>query len=305
MRHQRIIIGTVLVFLSFTGAGFAQDIEPRRWTPLPVGMNVLGAGVVYTDGDIALDPVLELEDVTVDVKTAIVSFLHAFDLWGQSARFDARLPYKDARWEGLLAGEPAAAERKGLGDPRVRLSVNFLGAPALNGKELQAYRASHPVNTVVGTALAVTLPFGEYKKDKLLNLGENRFVFRPQLGFVHTRGHWSYELTGSVFLYTDNDDFFGNNKREQDPLYALQTHLIYTSPQRWWISLGAAHDRGGESSINGDKKDDERRELLYGISAGLPIGSRSSVKLAYVASRSSEDVGKDSDSVAFAFSTRF
>lgn len=305
MRHHRIIIGTVLYFFSFTGPGLAQDIEPRRWTPLPVGMNVVGAGFVHTDGDTALDPVLELEDVTVDVETTIVSFLHAFDLLGQSARFDARLPYKNARWEGLLAGEQASEERHGLDDPRIRLSVNFLGAPALKGKEFQTYRASHPVNTVVGAALAVTLPLGEYKQDKLLNLGENRFVFRPQLGFVHTRGHWSYELTGSVLLYTDNDDFFGNNKREQDPLYALQTHLIYTSPQRWWISLGAAHDWGGQSSVNGVKKDDEKRDRLYGISAGLPIGLRSSAKLAYVASRSSEDVGTDSDNVAFAFSTRF
>jgi len=73
MQHQRIIIGTALVFMSFAGASIAQDIEPRRWTPLPVGMNVLGAGVVYTDGDIALDPVLELKDATVEVKTAIVS----------------------------------------------------------------------------------------------------------------------------------------------------------------------------------------------------------------------------------------
>jgi len=305
MWHQRIIIGTALVFLSFTVPGFAQDIEPRRWTPLPIGMNVLGAAVIHTDGDIAFDPVLELEDVTVDAGTAIVSFLHSFELLGQSARFDVQLPYKDARWEGLLAGEPDSAERKGLGDPRLRLSVNLLGAPALKGKEFQAYRASHPINTVVGAALAITLPLGDYKQEELLNLGGNRYIFRPQLGFVHTRGHWSYELTGSVFLYTDNDDFFGNNKREQDPLYALQTHLIYTSPQRWWVSLGAAHDRGGESSINGDKKDDERRDLLYGISAGLPIGSRSSAKLAYVASRSDEDVGKDSDSVAFAFSSRF
>ena len=304
MRPQRIIC-TALLLLSFTAPGFAQDIEPRRWTPLPVGMNVLGAAVVLTDGDIAFDPVTEIEDATVDAETAIVSYLHAFGLWGQSARFDVRLPYKNVRWEGLLSGEPASLDRHGPADPRVRLSVNFLGAPALKGKELQAYRASHPVNTVVGAALAVTLPLGEYDKEKRLNLGGNRFVFRPQLGFVHTRGHWSYELTGSVFLFTDNDDFFGNNKREQDPLYALQAHLTYASPQRWWVSLGAAHDWGGESSINGDKKDDERRDLLYGISAGLPISSRSSVKLAYVGRRSDEDVGVDSDNVALAFSTRF
>jgi len=305
MRYHRTQFGAALLMLFLTAAAPAQDIEPRRWTHLPVGMNVLGAGGVYTDGDIALDPVIELEDVTVEAKTVIASYLHAFDLAGQSARVDVRLPYKDARWEGLLAGERASAERHGLADPRLRLSVNFIGAPALKGKEYKAYRAAHPVNTVAGAALSVRLPLGEYNDDKLLNLGENRFVFRPQLGFVHTRGHWSYELTGSVLLYTDNDDFFGNNKREQDPLYALQTHLVYSSPRRWWVSVGAAHDWGGETKINGENKDDERRDLLYGISTGLPVGSRSSLKLAYVAVRSSEDVGKDSDSFALKYSIWF
>ena len=305
MRRERLGIGTALLSLLFVVPGLAQDIEPRRWTPLPVGMNILGAGIVHTYGDIAFDPVLELDDVTVDVETVIVSFLHAFNLAGQSARFDVRLPYQDARWEGLLSGERASTERHGLADPRLRLSVNFVGAPALKGKEFQAYRAAHPVNTVVGAALAVSLPLGKYEKDKLINLGENRFVFRPQLGLVHTRGHWSYELTGSVFLYTENDEFFGDNNREQDPLYALQTHLIYSSPQRWWVSLGAAHDWGGESSINGVKKDDQRRDVLFGISGGLAIGSRSSVKLSYVGSRTLKDVGKDTDSVGFAYSIRF
>ncbi len=122
---------------------------------------------------------------------------------------------------------------------------------------------------------------------------------------MHTRGHWSYELTGSVFLYTDNDEFLGNNKREQDPLYAVQTHLTYQSSQRWWASIGAGYDQGGESSINGVKKDDQLRDLLYGISAGFPIGSRSSVKLAYIGSRTFEDVGQDTDSIAFSYSFRF
>ena len=305
MRHRRTLIVTALVLLSVTGTATGQDIEPRRWTPLPVGMKVIGAGIVHTDADIAFDPVLEIDDAKVDIDTAIVSYLYAFDLLGQSARFDVRVPYMDARWEGLLAGEPASVQRKGLGDPRVRLSVNLLGAPALRGKEFQSYRATHPENTVVGAALAIGLPLGEYKQDKLLNLGENRFVIRPQLGFVHTRGHWSYELTGSVFLYTDNDEFFGNNKREQDPLYALQTHIVYFSPQHWWVSLGAAHDRGGESRVNGEKKDDQKRGLLFGISAGYSISPNSSVKLAYVGSRTYEDVGLDSDCVVLACSIRF
>jgi len=268
-------------------------------------MNIFAVGAAYTDGDITTDPVLDLENATVEVKTVVASYLRAFDLLGKSARFDVLLPYQDARWEGLLSGEPASVERHGLDDPRLRMSVNFIGAPALKGKAYQAYRSAHSVTTVVGAALSVTLPLGEYKKDKLLNLGENRFVFRPQLGFVHTREHWSYELTGSIFLYTDNEDFVGDNKREQDPLYALQTHIVYTARQHWWVSVGAAHGWGGENKINGENKDDERRDLLYGLSGGLPIGSHASAKLAYVANRSSKAVGKDTDSVVLGYSFRF
>jgi hypothetical protein len=205
----------------------------------------------------------------------------------------------------LLEGQRASTERRGFADPRLRLSVNFIGAPALKGKAYRDYRAANTINTVVGAALSVSLPLGEYKDDKLLNLGQNRYVFRPQLGLVHTRGHWSYELTGSAFIFTDNDDFFGDNKREQDPLYAIQTHIVYSSPRRWWVSTGTAYGWGGESTVNGDNKDDERRDLLYGLSAGIPTGPNSNIKIAYVARRTSEDVGQENDNVVLGFSFWF
>jgi hypothetical protein len=127
MRLHRIRFGAAFLTLLLSSPAPAQDVEPRRWTHPPVGMNVLGAGVLYTDGDIAFDPPLELKDATVEVKTVLVSYLRAFDLAGMSARFDVRVPYQDSRWEGLLEGEPASTERHGLAGPRVRLSVNFTG----------------------------------------------------------------------------------------------------------------------------------------------------------------------------------
>lgn len=283
----------------------AQDIEPRRWTPLPVGLNITGLGFVHTDGDIALDPVLELDDVKVKRNTVVASYLHALDFFGKSARFDVRVPYQRAEWKGLLKGASRTEQRTGFADPRIRLSINFLGAPALKKEELREYRAAHPINTVVGAAVAVTLPLGEYKRDKLLNLGKNRFVIRPQVGFVHTRGSWSYELTGSVSFFTDNDEFFGNSKREQDPLFAGQTHLVYSSRRGWWVSIGTGYDYGGESKIDGVKKDDRRREVLFGISTGFAFHRTSSVKIAYVGSRTRKDIGADTDNLAIAYSIRF
>ena len=291
--------------VAFTGSALAQDIEPRRWTPLPIGTNLVGIGVIHTEGEIAFDPVLKIEDARVEAKTVVASFLHAFDFLGKSARFDLRVPLKRVRWKGLLDGQPRSVQRRGLGDPRLRWSVNLLGAPALRGEDFRAYRAAHRVNTVVGAALAITLPLGEYKREKLLNLGGNRFVIRPQLGIVHTRGPWSFELTGSAFFYAENEEFFGESVREQDPLFALQGHLIYVSAAGWWASLGAAHDWGGRSIVDGTRKDDRKRDLLFGISGGFPLGKTAGVKIAYVGSRTQEKVGSDTDSLALAVSIRF
>jgi hypothetical protein len=303
VRPHRALAALFLLLLA--GAAFAEDIEPRRWTPLPVGTTVAGVGVVRGQGDVGFDPVLKVEDATVEVTTTVVSIVHAFDLLGQSARFDIRLPQQHARWEGLLDGQPRTVDRRGLADPRLRLSVNLVGAPALKGQAFGAYRTAHPVNTVVGAAVAVTLPLGEYLEDKLLNLGQNRFAIQPQLGVVHYRGPWSYELTGSLSFFTDNHELLVNQTREQDPVLLLQAHTVYAAPSGWWVSPGAAYDWGGRSAVEGVVKDDYREDLLYGVSAGLAISRQLSVQLAYVANRPQTAIGSNTNNVALGLSLRF
>ena len=305
MKTHRLCGAIVLPILGVTGSVAADDIEPRRWTPLPIGTTVVGVGVIRGEGDIAFDPVLKIENATVEKTTTVVSVVQAFDLLGQTARFDVRLPHQHARWEGLLDGQPRAADRRGAADPRLRLSVNFLGSPALDAEAFREYRASHAVNTIAGAALAVTLPLGEYQEDKLLNLGENRFTITPQLGVVHSRGPWSYELTGSVSFYTDNKEFLRDYTRGQDPLFALQAHAVYAPPSGWWASVGVAYDWGGESAIDGVARGDTREDLLYGVAAGLAIDQRSSVQVAYVANRTQRLTGSDTDNFALGYSIRF
>jgi hypothetical protein len=295
--------GTVSLLCVAAGV-LAQDVEPRRWTPFPVGTTVFAVGVLRGEGDVAFDPLLKLTDTTVETTATEVSVIHAFDLFGQTARVDVRLPQQHVRWKGLLDGAPRIRDVRGLADPRVRLSVNFVGAPALSGNEFQAYRAAHPVHTVVGAALAVNLPLGKYDEDRLLNLGNNRFAFTPQLGMVHSRGHWSYELTGSVSLFTDNREFVVDQTREQDPLFALQAHVVY-APGPWFASLGAAYDWGGESTVEGVAKGDYRETLFFGLSAGISINQQSSVQVSYVGNRAQKDIGSDSDNIGLAYTIRF
>ncbi len=288
-----------------TEQAHCQDLEPRRWTPLPAGTSILGAGYSKTTGDIALDPLLLLEDGTADVDSLVISYSRFFALGRKLGRFDAIIPLQHANWNGLLDGAPASVTREGIADPIFRFSMILLGAPVAGAGQSPQDATTRRVNTVVGAAIAVGAPLGDYLDDKLLNLGQNRYVIRPQIGIVHTRGPWSYELTGSTFFPTDNDAFFNGKKRQQDPTFAIQTHLIRVFQPGLWASLSAAYGWGGENTVDAVPKDDNRRDVLVAASMGFPVARNQGVKFAYIASRKNTDTGSNLDTLAVSWSLRF
>ncbi|WP_265593885.1 transporter [Haloferula sp. BvORR071] len=166
----------------------AQDIEPRRWSHLPIGANFVGAAYAYSSGDISLNPVLRIEDGKFDLRTAGIQYIRSFELLGKSARFDLTQAYQSGTWSGLLNGVPTSVDREGFADTVLRFAVNLHGAPPLAGKEFEAYDAAKECENIVGLGLLVRLPTGEYLEDKLINLGSNRCTFTPQLGWVHNQG---------------------------------------------------------------------------------------------------------------------
>jgi hypothetical protein len=283
----------------------AQDMEPRRWTQLPVGTDFVGVSYVYTAGEIHVDPVLRIDNVEARVNTFVAAYGRYFDLEDMTARLDVQLPVQAGRWKGLVDGVPQSVSREGLDDPRIRLSLNFLGAPALEEEAFREYLKSHESRTVAGLGLAVRVPLGEYMDDKLINLGENRFSFEEQLGVVHVEGPWSFEATGSVFLYTTNDDFFGGNTLRQDPLYAIQVHVVRTFGGGFWVSADAAYGAQGGSQINGVSLNDPRSNLLYGITCGLSLPPANAFRIGYFRWESMNRLGVDADNVLVSWSIQF
>ncbi len=262
--------------------------------------NFHGAGYAYTDGDLSFDPVLKIENATVKMHTVVLKYIRTFELLGRSARVDLAGAYQNGTWKGTLDGVATQVERNGWADPVVRFAVNLYGAPPLEGEAFANYRAKQKRETIVGAGLAVHVPLGQYFDEKLINLGTNRFTIRPQLGVVHNRGRWGFELTGSVWIYTDNDDFFGGKKLEQDPLYTIQGHIVYNFRPSMWIGGGLAYGIGKESTVDGDRKDDRRQNVLFGLSAGYSITRNFGLKVGYLGTRILADTGVDFDSIIVA-----
>ncbi len=300
----------ILPWISFfcLGAGLdavAQDMEPRRWTHLPVGTNIAGAGYAYTTGELNLDPALRIDNARVEMNTFLGSYNRFFGVGDFTGRLDVQIPYQRGTWDGLLNGVPTTVRRDGLADPRIRLSMNLYGAPPLEPEEFRDYIRNNEERTIAGVALATRVPLGQYNDQKLINLGENRYSFQPQVGVVHTIGPWSFEATASLFAYTDNTNFFGGNTYAQDPLYAIQIHVVRTFEQGWWLSAGSAYGRGGRTSINGVADDDIRSNLLYGVSGGLTLTASQSLNLMYIRQDALSKVGGDFHNLILTWAIRF
>ena len=300
-RH-RILATCCLALLLSAQFGQAQDIEPRRWSHLPIGANFAGAAYSYTTGDISLNPLLKIQNGQFDLQTIGLKYIRSFDLLGKSARVDLIQPYQFGHWTGLLNGTPATVDRNGFADTSARFAVNLIGAPPLAGKEFAEYRAKADHETIVGLGLVAQFPTGQYYDDKLINLGNNRFAFRPQLGVVHNWDKWTAELTGQGWFFTDNNDFYNGKRLEQDPMYGADSHLIYTFRPGLWLSGSFGYAGGGTTTVNGVSSENNQCNIGWGVALGLPITRAVGVKLAYIGTRTEVGTGFNSDTFTCALS---
>ncbi len=270
-------VAVVIVATLVSASGGAQDLEPRAYANAPVGLNFLLVGYDFSQGGFASDPSLPVDDVDLDFHGPVFGYAYSLGVAGKSAKIAGVLPYGFLSGTATFAGEPVSREISGLVDPKVRFSMNFFGAPALQPREFAGYRQ----DWIVGASVLIGLPLGQYDETRLVNLGTNRWTIRPELGVSKALGRWTVELAAAVNIYTDNDDFLGTQTRKQDPLYAVQTHVVRSFASRIWIAVDGTYYEGAAATVDGVPISEALSGSRLGLTLSLPINPRNSVKLAW------------------------
>ncbi len=302
MRMQLLIRISILVFLSvallalFSETLPAQELEPRALVNVPVGMNFLFLGYGYAQGNILLDPAIPIEDLDSRLHTFVGAYVRAIDVFGLSGKLGVVVPFAAGDWSGLLEGQAASTSRTGFGDPRIRLSVNFLGAPALSASEFRSYSQKW----TAGASLQVTAPLGLYYPDKLINLGSNRWTIRPQLGAATSFGRWTVEAYTGIWFFTRNPDFYGGNLLEQRPLWTAKIHLVRSLSKGIWASADLGYGRGGRSVVQGVARDTRISTFRFGLTLSVPLAPQHALKL-YVVSGKRVEQGADFDGIGIGY----
>jgi len=264
-----------LMFLAVPLPG--QDLDPRAYARVPVNLTLILAGFSYLDGGVVTDVTSPIQDLHATVGTPSIGVGRTFSLFGRTAQAFAALPYSWARATGLVVGEAASTSRSGFSDLRLRFSVLLSGAPAATLKEFSKI----PRQLVVGTSLTVIAPIGQYSPERLINLGTNRWAFKPEVALSYPPDErWLLDFYAGVWLFTDNVSFYpGNATRTQDPMVAFQAHVSYSLLPQTWAAFDLTYYAGGLTSVSGMSKADRQNNVRIGGTFLLPVGDRHSVKL--------------------------
>lgn len=253
----------------------AQELEPRAYAPAPTGVNFLIVAGGRSTGGVVVDASLPIDDVDATVDSLGLGLGRTIDLFGRTALILAIVPYAWGDVSGNVGEESRRVTRSGLADPRVKLSVNLVGGRALTPREF----ARAPRRTIVGVSLAMAPPLGQYTGRKLINLGANRWAFKPEIGVSHPLGRWTIEGYSGIVLFTTNREFYtGTTVREQQPVVALQVHASYTLRPQLWAAFDATWYSGGTTTVDGIRKADLQRNSRIGATLSLPVGRQQSIK---------------------------
>ena len=276
-RVARTVGAGILTALLTTGSVSAQDLEPRAYSPSPVGTTFLVVTATRSTGGVLTDPSIPLTDVEAQLELGGVGVGHSFALLGKSALVLGAVPVTWATVRGEVGENQHEASRRGLADPRVKLSMILAGSKPMTPAEF----ARAPRRPIVGASLTVAPPIGQYDPAKLINLGSNRWAFKPEVGVSTAHGRWVYEGAFGVWLYSRNSKFPGGFLRTQSPLLSTQAHIVRLVRQRHWIAFDTSYFAGAIGRVDGIKKSTNQSSLRVGLTYGLIFSGRQSVRFSY------------------------
>ncbi len=172
----------------------------------------------------------------------------------------------------------------GFGDPSVAFVTNLIGTPRLNSTvDLLNYEPSFSMDL----ALLLSIPVGVYENDKLVNLGLNRWFGRIALPLKYHFGVFSpgymssFEITPSVYLFADNDDFMVGHNLKNEPIWQIESHLTHDFTRNFFGSLDMLYENGFQSKLDGNELGENLEIGSLGFSMNYHIDDNIMIRTSY------------------------
>ena len=255
----------------------AQELEPRIYAALPKNLNSVVAVYALQRGNILTDPSLPISGANVTVNNISAAYIRTFAISNKLARIQVTVPFTKIAGNLQINGRDTSGAKTGFGDARIRFSVNLSGAPAYDRKQFVSYTQK----TIFGVGLVMSVPTGLYHRAARINLGSNRWSFKPEIGISKRLGRFYGEAYTGVWFFTNNKEFLVTKILEQEPVFGIQGHLSYYFKSMMWVSVNGTWFNGGRTRVDEVARDDLMDNWRFGGTWAVPLGKGHSVKLQF------------------------
>jgi hypothetical protein len=264
----------VLAALHVPYRACGQFNDPRAYENTPVGTNQLELGYTYVHANASLDTSLVVAGASLNLNQGIIDYTRYFGFFHHLMWVEAGVPV--AGLSGSTSGTNIQGSTRGTGDSSYAFGVLLKGGPALSVEQFKDYQPT----TTVGLSLTMTAPTGSYQPSRILNLGSNRWSFKPELAWLHPLGReqqWELDAYTNVSFYTDNTSYHGKEILQQAPLPGIEGHLSYSFTHNIGASFDTRYSFRGTTTVDGVPQNNAQQNLILGSEMTISLNSRNTL----------------------------
>ncbi|CAB3753053.1 signal peptide protein [Burkholderia sp. MSh2] len=231
----------------------AISVDAGDYTPLPAGANF--AGMYYQHAEdtriYANGSRVAGGDITQDI--GIARFVHYTSIDGFIVNYQVLIPF------GHVGG---TNQMSGLGNNTGTGDVIFAST---------VWVVNHPEsNTYLGITPFIYAPTGSYDHNREINLGENRWKFALQAGFITpVAPKVMLDLAADATAFTPNHNYGVTGATlTESPLFQAQGWLRYQLTSSFDLRLGGSYVFGGNQTIAGVSQANRQSTPSFLVGAG-------------------------------------
>jgi hypothetical protein len=272
--NKRLLFACVALLTLHAPEACAQFTDPRNYDNTPIGINQLELSYAYVHANASIDTSLVVTGANIDLNQGTIDYTRYFGLLHRLMWLEAAVPV--AGLGGSVSGTTIKGSTTGAGDSSYQVAMLFKGGPALTVAEFQNYRPT----TTLGGSLTVTAPTGLYNSKKILNLGSDRWSFKPEIAFSHPFGadqKWEFDAYVNASIYTENTSYHGRQILRQEALPGLEGHISYAFNERIWASLDTRYSFSGATLVDGVSQNNAQQNFVLGNELNISLNPQNSL----------------------------
>jgi len=268
------LVWAVFVVVACQSLARAQFTDPRTYDNSPVAINQLTLGYGFAHANASIDSSLVISGAKLDLNVGVLDYTRSVNFLRRYAWIEASLPI--AGLAGAVTGTTLQGSVTGAGDSTYVFGALLKGAPALSLQEFSTYDPT----TTFGVSVTVTAPTGSYDANRVLNLGSDRWSFKPEIAVSHPFGpnhNWEVDGYANAYFFTNNTSYHGREILRQEPITGFEGHLSYSFTSNVWASVDARYALRGDTLVDGGDQQNSQQDVTVGSEVNVSLSPRHSL----------------------------